>query len=331
MAGIDWTRRGLARAVTAALISAVAGPGQAQVEPPPNAPSPNAPPATALPPGSIGTGLDEADRMTVPVLINGQGPYPFVVDTGAERSAVSAELAAELMLVPGPPMVVHGVAGALVTPSVVVDSLSVGGRRMDNPTLPLLSAANIGAMGVLGIDAVRDQRVSLDFVNKRIVVSPTAVRDHAFTDIVVRAKSRFGQLVLVDSYFQQHTVLVVIDTGAQNTIGNNALRARVQHESLSGPPHADIFSVTGQSTTGDWALISAVHVGGFEMSHLPVLFSDLHSFERWRLQDQPALLLGMDVLRQFETVDIDFPRREVRFHNLMTPGRRLTSKGSRLG
>lgn len=327
MAGVDWTRRGLGGVGAAALFAAMTGPGKAQVAGPAGS-LPPTPPLPA-PAGAIGTGLDEAERMTVPVLINGKGPYPFVVDTGAERSALSAELAAELMLVPGPAMVVHGVAGAVTTSSVLADTLTVGGRQLENLTLPLLSAANIGAMGVLGIDAVRDQRVTLDFLNKRIVVSPTPVREQTFTDIVVRAKSRFGQLVLVDSYFQQHTVLVVIDTGAQNTIGNNALRARVRHESLSGPPHADIFSVTGQSTTGDWALISAVHVGGFEMSHLPVLFSDLHSFGRWRLQDQPALLLGMDVLRQFETVDIDFARREVRFHNLMTPGQRLTSTGSR--
>jgi hypothetical protein len=39
----------------------------------------------------------------------------------------------------------------------------------------------------------------------------------------------------------------------------------------------------------------------------------------------------MDVLRQFETVEIDFARREVRFKNLITPGQRLTSTGSRLG
>jgi predicted aspartyl protease len=272
--------------------------------------------------------------MTVQVMVNGQGPYDFVVDTGAERSALSAELAAELMLVPGPPMVVHGVAGALPTPSALVDNLTVGDRRLESLTVPLLSHANIGAAGVLGIDAVQGQRVVLDFRRGRILVEASAPRGNAFSDIVVHAKSRFGQLVLVDSFFHDQPVLVVVDTGAQNTIGNSALRTRVRYEPATdrlGQSSTDIFSVTGQVITGDWALVSAVHVGGFEMSHLPIVFSDLHSFARWDLQRQPAMLLGMDVLRQFETVEIDFGRREVRFRNLITPGQRLTRTGSRLG
>jgi predicted aspartyl protease len=41
------------------------------------------------------------DRMTVEVFINGQGPFNFVVDTGADRSALSTTLAARLGLEPG--------------------------------------------------------------------------------------------------------------------------------------------------------------------------------------------------------------------------------------
>jgi len=317
----DWTRRS---AFTAASLMLLGGRAFAQTAPAPAAPGT---------PATVQTQEDDADRMTVQVRVNGQGPYDFVVDTGAERSAISAELAAELMLPSGPPMVVHGVAGALPTTSVLVDALGVGGRQMEHAVLPVLTRANIGAAGVLGIDAVQGQRVVMDFLHRRILVEDTPPRGTAITDIVVRAKSRFGQLVLVDSYFHSQPVLVVVDTGAQNTIGNSALRHRVRYEAATdrlGKTQTDIFSVTGQVASGDWALVSAVHVGGFEMSHLPIVFSDLHSFERWKLQDQPALLLGMDVLRQFETVEIDFAKREVRFRNLISPSQRLTGTGSRL-
>jgi predicted aspartyl protease len=318
-----WTRRSMLAA--GAALSAF--PALAQV-------APAAPPANTGAPTAVQGGSDGDERLTVKVMVNGQGPYDFVVDTGAERSALSTELAAELMLPSGPPMIVHGVAGALPTASALVDSLGVGGRRLENITVPLLARGNIGAAGVLGIDAVQGQRVVLDFRHNRILVEDTAPRGRSVEDIVVHARSRFGQLVLVDSYFHSQPVLVVVDTGAQNTIGNSALRAKVRYEPTAdalGSTRTDIFSVTGQTTTGDWALVSAVHVGGFEMSHLPIVFSDLHSFARWDLQTQPALLLGMDVLRQFETVEIDFARREVRFKNLITPGQRLTSTGSRLG
>ena len=38
------------------------------------------------------------DRMTVPVRLSGAGPYRFLVDTGADRTAVSRELADRLKL-----------------------------------------------------------------------------------------------------------------------------------------------------------------------------------------------------------------------------------------
>ncbi|MBA2770996.1 MAG: aspartyl protease family protein [Sphingomonas sp.] len=46
---------------------------------------------------------DRTERMTVPVSIGGRGPYRFVVDTGAERTVISRELARELSLDAGPP------------------------------------------------------------------------------------------------------------------------------------------------------------------------------------------------------------------------------------
>ena len=54
---------------------------------------------------------DLCSRMTAPVRINGQGPFPFVVDTGANRTVISAELAARLGLSKGPDQAVNDAAG----------------------------------------------------------------------------------------------------------------------------------------------------------------------------------------------------------------------------
>ena len=64
---------------------------QASPQPPPT-PPPTAPPAQAEPPAVfLDTALDAIDRMTVEVFINAQGPFNFVIDTGADRSALSTE------------------------------------------------------------------------------------------------------------------------------------------------------------------------------------------------------------------------------------------------
>jgi hypothetical protein len=40
-------------------------------------------------------------------------------------------------------------------------------------------------------------------------------------------------------------------------------------------------------------------------------FVDLHIFQRWQLRDEPAMLLGMDVIGVLDTVILDYRRREL--------------------
>ena len=49
------------------------------------------------------------------------------------------------------------------------------------------------------------------------------------------------------------------------------------------------------------------------MSDVPVAFADAVPFKRFGLDDKPALLLGMDALKLFRRVSIDFANREIRF------------------
>src|SRR5690606_10951551 len=41
---------------------------------------------------------DRVGRVVAPVMVNGRGPYRFIIDTGANRSAVARHLAEELGL-----------------------------------------------------------------------------------------------------------------------------------------------------------------------------------------------------------------------------------------
>ena len=62
------------------------------------------------------TGFDALERVTVDAMINERGPYRFVVDTGANRSVLSTELAQSLGLAADGQAVVHGIAGMLPSP-----------------------------------------------------------------------------------------------------------------------------------------------------------------------------------------------------------------------
>ena len=79
---------------------ALAAPSRAQ-----QAPVPSSEPALAAADQAETLGLteDHSARMTVPVSIGGQGPFDFIVDTGAERTVISSELAARSIWRPGRP------------------------------------------------------------------------------------------------------------------------------------------------------------------------------------------------------------------------------------
>ena len=104
----------------------------------------------------------------------------------------------------------------------------------------------------------------------------------------------------------------MIDTGAQVSMGNSALLERLRRH-RKNVQSITLTSVTGGQMTVDYGLVEGVRLGEVEFSAMPIAFSDVPPFKRFGLMDKPALLLGMDALRSFRRVDIDFPNRQVRF------------------
>src|SRR5690348_4644040 len=66
---------------------------------------------------------DRNDRMTIPVRVAGAGPFRFLVDTGADRTSVSRELAGRLGLASGESASIHTVTGESTVSTAVVPEL----------------------------------------------------------------------------------------------------------------------------------------------------------------------------------------------------------------
>lgn len=257
---------------------------------------------------------DALTRMTVPVLINGQGPFPFVVDTGADRTVIARELGRQLNLPEGPAVLMHDTAGVSRVGTVKIASLKIGQREITDINAPALAAASLGAAGMLGIDSLHDRRLLIDFVRRQITIS--AAEDEANPDpgaILVRARRRFGQLILVDAEARGIRLNVILDSGAQNSIGNAPLRRLLARQGyMEKPVETAVISVTGRSTPAAFAPISEITLGGVTIRNIPVAFADLHTFRQFGLARKPAMLLGMDILRHFERVSVDYKRKKVR-------------------
>jgi predicted aspartyl protease len=131
--------------------------------------------------------------------------------------------------------------------------------------------------------------------------------------IVVTARNRFGHLVLVDASVDGQKVWVILDTGAETTVANSVLRRKLERRGkLLETWPIELQSVTGGRMAADQTIVKKIRLGGIDIHDMPVAFADVHPFAKLGLTRRPALLLGMDALRLFQRVSVDFPNRRVR-------------------
>lgn len=264
---------------------------------------------------NVALGTDRSDRMTVPVRVAGSEEMPFVIDTGAERTVISRQLATRLNLARGPMLRMVTVTGTGPVETVIVPSLELSGSTVKAIEAPALDEAHLGARGMLGIDSLQSRRVLIDFKKNEMKVMPSRRPEDTDPDtIVVTARNRYGQLILVDSRFLGEKVQVIVDTGAQTSVGNLALLQRLtKHKKTPQLVPVTLSSVTGQKIEAQFAQVDRIKIGGVEMNNIPVAFTDAEPFKRFGLANKPALLLGMDALRLFQRVSVDFANKQVRF------------------
>ena len=257
--------------------------------------------------------VDDAYRMTVPVHVNGEGPFPFVVDTGSNRSVISDLLALKLNLPMMNAMQVHAATGVVSTGAVRVSNMNVGPRWLRDFDAPVFQAGSLGAVGILGIDAVADQMIMMDFRHNRMTIES----GHGFEPdpgaVVVRGHTRYGQLVLLNCMVEDIEILVIIDTGGEVTIGNPALRQAVTRRRAGIGTPGGVSSVTGESVPADLAFLPQVRFGRVLVDSMQIAYADMFAFRQFGLDRRPAMLLGMDTLRRFDRVSVDFLGREVKF------------------
>jgi predicted aspartyl protease len=258
---------------------------------------------------------DRNARMTVPVRLGGRGPYRFLVDTGADRTAVSTAVAAQLGLSDGPMATLHSITGTSEVRTANVPRLELGPDRVRSVEAPLLDAVNMGADGILGVDSLTSQRVMFDFKTRIISIVPSAqriVRDEVGT-IVVRGKLRRGHLIVTTATANGVPMTVVLDTGSEITLGNAALRARLEgRRKLGLAERVEMTSVTGQKLVGDAFQLREVKIGDVILKDLVIMFSDAAIFRTLDLERKPTVLLGMNAMRAFDKVSIDFARKQLR-------------------
>jgi hypothetical protein len=118
---------------------------------------------------------DGATRIEADITIKGRGPFRFVLDTGAESSAIDSSLAAQLGLQPdGDPHPVGGIGGTTEATPVAIDNWSLDTLRLPAGSIDSAAlSAGLGASeeGLLGADILSEfGTITIDFVNGQLTV-----------------------------------------------------------------------------------------------------------------------------------------------------------------
>ncbi len=260
----------------------------------------------------IALDAERYNRLTVPVMIDGSGPYNFMIDTGSQATAVTHEINASLGLTPRGTATLVGMASSRPVDIVEVDHLTVGSHDIYDLVSPVLYRTHVGADGIIGLDSLQDFRVLIDFREESIAVenvSNLKVSNRGF-EIIVRAKQELGQLLITDAMVEGVKAVVIIDTGAQASLANHALRDKLRAKRQQEVTTTD---VNGVSMIGQLSYVRSLTIQGLSLRNVPLTFADAPAFEALGLHDTPVLALGMEHLKMFDRVAIDFSNQRILF------------------
>ena len=174
--------------------------------------------------------------------------------------------------------------------------------------------------GYLGLDVLDQRRVIFDFRAGTLTVteaqgffsSPWAHGNEA----VVRTLGTSGRLRASNCRVNGVRAAAFVDTGAEVSVSNPALYVALQrHAANRQVLHGEVglYGVTGRKVIGLDINVDEIRLDRLELTYTELVVAGLEVFDLWGLSNEPALLIGMDCLRRFSRVSIDYGRWELRF------------------
>ena len=256
-----------------------------------------------------------AVRIVADVMINGQGPFHFMLDTGATRPAISDATLARLGLMADAHKLIRlqGLSARVLAPQVRVRSLSFGPLRYKNIDLPVLAGPLLdGLDGILGSQGLGATEVLVNLLDHRCIMMPSPRRAPAFPG-AVSLPLLSQRLPMVGATLAGVQVQVIIDTGAADTLGNqallNALRQAGSVQNLVESPA--MIDATAAQSMGLSGATPPLQLDQVSVPLPAITFADYQVFDRWDLTQRPAMLLGMDALATLAGFSIDYGRLQL--------------------
>jgi predicted aspartyl protease len=249
-------------------------------------------------------------------MVNGQGPFRFIVDTGANHSTISPGLVQTLGLQPSEEasIVLDGITGSAQVAFVTIDRLQAGDMTIEATALPVVSADVMGgADGILGAAGFTSKSLMVDFQHNRVAIAgnvAAAVRTEAMKVHAVRLTHG---LITLETRVGGVRVQAVIDTGSERTLGNLALRDALRMPGRRGAvvQVTSVYGATEKIEAGEIRIAPTIAIESLRVTDVAIVYGDFHIFKVWGMVDKPAMIIGMDVLGTVPVLGIDFEKQDV--------------------
>jgi predicted aspartyl protease len=278
------------------------------------------------------TTRDHIGRVVVPVRINGQGPFRFIVDTGASHSTISPTAASALGLTASSvsSIVLDGITGSTTVSAVTIDKLETGALSLQRTAMPVVWVPVLaGADGILGAAGLTSQSLLVDFEHNKVSIAGNMGASMRTRSMRVHGSRVAGGLITINTLVAGVKVRAVIDTGAERSLGNLALREAVL------PPHGrgeearvtSVYGATKDVETGELLRVPRVVIDALRIENVELVFGNFHIFKVWNMANEPAMIIGMDVLGTTTALAIDFKNHDLYMASQGTNGATILNQG----
>lgn len=254
--------------------------------------------------------LDMYGRPTIKVMINGRGPFQFLVDTGSATTVIASRHVETLGAEPLGDVTVIGATGSAIMPLVELASLRAGVVEKTDISVAVLPDKTLRKEdGILGTDVFAGRRVAFDIRGKTVSIEPSRRQDPASPPSNMRIRS--GLLAEIDGRVGTILTRLMLDTGAKSCIANKALNAALlkRYPRQVRADNARIYGVTGQGVAGQLVFLPKVDMRAFTVEDSSCIAADAPIFDLWDLNDEPAMIVGVDLLSRLESFSIDYGAR----------------------
>lgn len=252
--------------------------------------------------------VDEEGRLLIDVDVGGRGTYPFLLDTGADRTVVYRTLTvlAELDAVPLRSERVRTATGTREMQLYQLEYVEALGMRLPiGETVVFPDPRTRERYGILGVDLMRGRTLQVLGAEAKLLEEAPSYDGEGWHTIAGRPVGRGSIAVMVQ--IGDLEVPAFVDTGAARTIINQPALFALEDaygDALKGG--YTTVAAAGGRMVARRLTAPKLSIGDWQLEQQALVAAQLPVFTFWGARRVPAMILGADILFSANGVAMDF-------------------------